>query len=156
MDSLSSSLAGLSIRTEKKYGSKSNQGPKLTPYQGKHKTGLSIRTEKNYGSKSNQGPKLTPYQGKSKCFGEFKCQKCHKFWKSPHSWANCYQECKRCSSTVYPFKQTKLEERKPHPMEECQKCQQLGRPCWKERKTLKPHPMELCQKCQQLGRSCWN
>ncbi|CAL4072815.1 unnamed protein product [Meganyctiphanes norvegica] len=108
MDSLSSSLAGLSIRTEKKYG-----------------------------SKSDQGPKLTPYQGKNKCFGEFKCQKCHKFWASPHSWANCYQECKGCSSKVYPFKQTKLE----HSGE--------------ERKTLKPHPMELCQKCQQFGRACW-
>ena len=80
-------------------------------------------------------PKLTPYQGSHKTFGHFKCSKCKKSWLSGNSWANTAQKCLKCDVFVYPFKQVKSEKskgnikNKEHPVELCQKCQFLGRSC---------------------------
>jgi len=48
---------------------------------------------------------LTPYQGTKRCFGEFKCPKCKRKWKSGNSWANVGQDCLKCKVMVYPQKQ---------------------------------------------------
>jgi len=48
---------------------------------------------------------LTPYQGTKRCFGEFKCPKCKRKWKSGNSWANVGQDCIKCKIMVYPEKQ---------------------------------------------------
>jgi len=48
---------------------------------------------------------LTPYQGTKRCFGEFKCPKCKRKWKSGNSWANVGQDCIKCKIMVYPQKQ---------------------------------------------------
>jgi len=48
---------------------------------------------------------LTPYQGTKRCFGEFKCPKCKRKWKSGNSWANVGQDCIKCKIVVYPQKQ---------------------------------------------------
>ena len=48
---------------------------------------------------------VTPYQGKKRCFGEYKCNRCAKEWKSSNSKANEPQNCTNCNSKVFPFKQ---------------------------------------------------
>ena len=48
---------------------------------------------------------LTPYQGTKRCFGEFKCPRCKRKWKSGNSWANAGQDCVKCKIMVYPEKQ---------------------------------------------------
>lgn len=50
---------------------------------------------------------LTPYQGTKRCFGEFKCPKCKRKWKSGNSWANVGQDCIKCKIMVYPEKQVR-------------------------------------------------
>jgi len=55
-----------------------------------------------------RGEGLTPYQGKKRCFGEFKCPKCKRKWKSGNSWANIGQDCVKCKINVYPFKQVNI------------------------------------------------
>lgn len=54
------------------------------------------------------GQLVTPYQGKKRCFGEFKCEKCSKEWKSSNSKANEPQTCSSCLNQCYPFKQIPL------------------------------------------------
>jgi hypothetical protein len=54
------------------------------------------------------GQLITPYQGKKRCFGEFKCEKCGKEWKSSNSKANETQTCSSCFNQCYPFKQIPL------------------------------------------------
>jgi hypothetical protein len=55
---------------------------------------------------SNENSEVkTPYQGKKRCFGEYKCEKCQKTWKSSQSKANEPQICNSCGNLVYPFKQ---------------------------------------------------
>lgn len=41
-------------------------------------------------------------------FGEFRCPKCLREWKSGNSYANTGQECYKCKITVYPYKQSQL------------------------------------------------
>lgn len=48
---------------------------------------------------------LTPYQGRKRCYGLFKCTKCHRKWTSSNSWANRAQSCIKCKIDVYPYKQ---------------------------------------------------
>ena len=59
---------------------------------------------------SQSSVELTPYQGFRRCFGEFKCPRCSRYWQSGHSWANCYQMCLECNKKVYPFRQQRLED----------------------------------------------
>jgi hypothetical protein len=47
----------------------------------------------------------TPYQGKKRCFGQYKCEKCQKAWKSSQSKANEPQICNSCGNLIYPYKQ---------------------------------------------------
>lgn len=53
----------------------------------------------------NEG--FTPYQGKKRCYGLFKCTKCHRKWISCNSWANRSQSCIKCKIDVYPYKQVR-------------------------------------------------
>ncbi len=64
----------------------------------------------SFGNNSNnsnqfQNSTITPYQGRKRCFGEFKCERCGKEWKSSNSKANETQTCSLCNSQVFPFKQ---------------------------------------------------
>ncbi|XP_063541063.1 zinc finger CCHC domain-containing protein 24-like [Cydia strobilella] len=82
---------------------------------------------------------LTPYQGKKRCFGQFKCPTCNRTWVSSHSWANFGQNCTKCQINVYPHIQMplnkpgymgkKIDKKKRHPQELCEKCRSLGRYC---------------------------
>ncbi|XP_063682820.1 zinc finger CCHC domain-containing protein 24-like [Bolinopsis microptera] len=91
------------------------------------------KKKKNSQKKNSQN--LTPYQGKERTFGYFRCSACNKGWMSGNSWANTWQECKRCHITVYPYKQVPLEKSDTH-------------------KPKEEHPQELCGKCIQLGFRC--
>ncbi|CAL4145095.1 unnamed protein product, partial [Meganyctiphanes norvegica] len=106
-------------------------------------------------NKETPEEKRTPYQGDSKAFGEFLCDDCDNFWKSPHTWANSYQRCQTCNRKIYPHRQyppiRSGRNPEPHPEEDCEACQKLGRPCW----IKKPHPQKLCEICIKLGRPCW-
>ncbi|XP_063829142.1 zinc finger CCHC domain-containing protein 24-like [Ostrinia nubilalis] len=84
------------------------------------------------------GKGLTPYQGKRRCFGEYRCSKCHRTWMSGNSWADCGQDCTTCNIKVYPHKQTPLE--KPDGLDKSD--------------LDKNHLSHLCEKCKQLGRCC--
>ncbi|KAM8877884.1 zinc finger CCHC domain-containing protein 24-like isoform 2-T2 [Synchiropus picturatus] len=79
---------------------------------------------------------LTPYQGKVRCFGEYKCPKCKRKWKSANSWANMGQDCIKCHINVYPHKQRPLE-KQDSPVDH-----------------TKEHPQKLCEKCKVLGFYC--
>ena len=50
----------------------------------------------------------TPYQGKKRCFGEYKCPRCLKEWKSSNSRANEPQMCTGCHNKVFPHKQVRI------------------------------------------------
>ena len=52
---------------------------------------------------------FTPYQGKKRCFGEYRCQRCMKTWKSANSRANEPQVCTNCHASVYAMKQKSLQ-----------------------------------------------
>jgi hypothetical protein len=85
-----------------------------------------------------KGKGLTPYQGEKRCYGYFECTACDKLWESGNSWADTYQECKRCGGGVYPYKQKPLDKKDGE-----------------EKVDLnKPHLEELCGKCKQLGYCC--
>ncbi len=85
-----------------------------------------------------KGSGLTPYQGTRRVYGYFQCQSCGKKWESGNSWANTYQECKKCKVNVYPYKQKRLDERSEDSLID----------------TSKEHPQHLCGKCQKLGYYC--
>ena len=70
--------------------------------QAKHYENLNRRLSKVEFSKLDS---RTPYQGKKRCFGEYKCQKCLKMWKSANSRANESQKCSVCQNQVFPEKQ---------------------------------------------------
>ncbi|CAM4976461.1 unnamed protein product [Rotaria socialis] len=36
------------------------------------------------------------------CYGEFRCSRCRRFWKSTKSWADCGQICSECDTLVSP------------------------------------------------------
>jgi DNA-directed RNA polymerase subunit RPC12/RpoP len=42
------------------------------------------------------------------CFGDFKCPRCHKKWKSSKAWADYGQKCKSCATKVMPSELRKL------------------------------------------------
>ncbi|CAG0898292.1 unnamed protein product [Cyprideis torosa] len=81
---------------------------------------------------------LTPYQGKKRCFGEYRCSRCHRKWMSGNSWANKGQECIKCRIIVYPHKQRPLD--KPDGLDVSDQS--------------KVHPQDLCEKCRELGYYC--
>eukprot|EP01080_Neovahlkampfia_damariscottae_P009740 gene9740-2067_t len=77
-----------------------------------------------------------PKKKQERLYGMYKCTNCGRRWESGNSWKGCYQKCEECFSKVYPYSQNPLiksvnksDIRKPHPMELCQKCQQLGFSC---------------------------
>ncbi|XP_064633313.1 zygote arrest protein 1-like [Lineus longissimus] len=80
---------------------------------------------------------LTPYQGKGRRYGGYHCRNCNNTWSSAASWANTYQQCRKCKKYVYPKTQERLRHSgddstgsgKPHQQELCGKCQELGHPC---------------------------
>ena len=85
---------------------------------------------------------LTPFQGEPshRVFGHFMCSKCGGRWQSGATWANKWQQCKRCESKIYPFFQ--------HPLEKAKEDDR------KATDTRKPHDMARCQRCCELGRIC--
>lgn len=78
---------------------------------------------------------LTPYQGPDRVFGRFQCPECFEKWTSANSWANRGQRCMLCDNLVYPHQQKPLdsrlkkEERPPHQIDLCEKCEELGHSC---------------------------
>ncbi|PIK37554.1 hypothetical protein BSL78_25624 [Apostichopus japonicus] len=95
----------------------------------------------NRGKRTGKG--LTPYQGKGRCFGEYRCDDCHRTWMSGNSWADMGQECTNCRQNIYPHTQRPLnkpdgldvsDENKPHPQHLCEKCKAMGRRCTESRR----------------------
>ena len=84
---------------------------------------------------------LTPFQGgeRHRVYGYFSCGKCQRTWESAASWTNKWQKCKGCNSMCYPYDQHVLDidenrdesdtTKRPHDMERCEKCLELGRLC---------------------------
>jgi hypothetical protein len=86
--------------------------------------------------------RLTPWRGDQghRVFGEFRCTKCNKRWRSAATYCDKQQACQNCKVWMYPYAQRPLErkdlsdddednERRPHDMVNCQKCRELGRCC---------------------------
>ena len=87
--------------------------------------------------------RLTPWRGSEshRVFGDFRCR-CGKRWSSASTFCDKQQACKSCDKWSYPYAQRPLdrrndsddevdfgEERRPHDMERCERCRQLGRCC---------------------------
>ena len=84
---------------------------------------------------------LTPFQrdDSHRVFGYFKCSNCRKEWKSAVTWRNTWQQCNRCESECYPYRQHVLENRnradgddepqRPHDSQRCGRCH-TGRLCF--------------------------
>ena len=66
--------------------------------------------------------------------GYFSCR-CGEAWESEGSSKDYSEMCYSCGNYVFPYKIENLRENKIDPD--------------------KPHPMELCGKCKELGRSCF-
>ena len=86
--------------------------------------------------------RLTPWRGDEghRVFGELRCTKCNKRWRSAATYCDKKQACQKCQVWVYPYAQRPLDckvaseddednERRPHDMANCQKCRELGRCC---------------------------
>ena len=81
----------------------------------------------------------TPFQGENshRVFGSFKCNNCHREWSSASTWKDKWQKCQGCESKCYPYTQhvldrnddTNNDDRRPHQMNRCQKCIELGTLC---------------------------
>lgn len=100
------------------------------------KKSLSISPDDNFISVNH----LTPCRvADERRFGSFRCVKCGKTWCSANSWADSWQSCRQCNVKVYPYRQDELQRPDDDDYDRTDK---------------EPHPMELCQKCQQLGSSC--
>ena len=82
--------------------------------------------------------KFTKYQGQKKSIGEFSCLKCKRWWISYNTWSNCAQECIKCHTQNYPYRQRPLH--KPDGLYVMDRS--------------KPHLKNLCGKCKTLGYCC--
>lgn len=84
-----------------------------------------------------QEERLTSYQSVQRYFGKFQFTNCLRTWVSSNSWANVGQDCAKCGTHVYTYKQQLLESRVHHGGAGNQS-----------------HPQGLCGKCQQIGFCC--
>ena len=86
--------------------------------------------------------RLTPWRGAEshRVFGEFRCSRCKKQWKSSSTFCDQKQACQGCDTWCYPYAQRPLErrgsdddddddDRRPHDMARCERCRRLGRCC---------------------------
>jgi len=112
---------------------------------------------------TNTGQGLTPYQGKKRCFGDYKCANCSHRWSSGNSWADMSQDCKKCGTKVYPFKQVTApclpgwETTLFHHLSllNLSKFQtQLEKSEDSGDSSKEHHPQHLCEKCRKLGFYC--
>ena len=101
-----------------------------------------IKNQKRFIINSNNTISLkymTPFQGidSHRKFGYFKCgnHKCNNQWTSAFSWKNKWQQCQKCNSMIYPYKQRSLKkcslkkDKPPHDNTRCEKCIELGTYC---------------------------
>ena len=90
-------------------------------------------------------------------FGIFECSLCSKGWQSAYTWCDeagepvYTQQCKSCKTEEYPYKVFELE---------CSKCGKTVKNCKCRKEMIvcdenKPHLQDLCERCQHLGRPCY-
>lgn len=144
----------------------------------------SSETDSNYSEDSSE--LLTPYQGKKRCFGQYRCHECKRYWCSGNSWANSAQMCLSCNIRIYPFRQViqsitffVWNKRSKNKFNETitfkstfimfsalkinsKHFESLAQRPLKKSVGLnksdpkKPHPKHLCDKCKNLGHYCGN
>jgi len=76
-----------------------------------------------------------------KFYGYFQCIECSNRWQSAHTWEGKHQVCKKCDTPNYVYEVERLirdgepkdDNHKPHETSLCERCLELGRPCYTRR-----------------------
>ena len=90
------------------------------------------------------------YHGYNRCFGEYQCSDCNRWWKSANSWRGFAQECNNCGNGVHAHKQTRLQPREFDLRDFDVFNYDFDYYCDKS------HPQSLCGKCKRIGHYCGN